>query len=222
MATHKHQTEREARPAQREGAPGAEEAPRQPPISEAATEETPVLWRKKEPSATASAAEAEADAATTVATPEGEWEDRVRTEEAPSVDYLAKWQRATADMANMRRRHDLERQEYIRQANATLIADLLPVLDSFDRALDSVPEELREQTWIDGILRVERQLRAVLERAGLTPIEAAGKPFDPTEHEALMHETSEQPEDTVTGELQRGYKLYDRVLRPAMVKVAKN
>jgi molecular chaperone GrpE len=125
-------------------------------------------------------------------------------------------------VANIRRRHEQERQEYMKQANAGLIADLLPVLDSFDRALATIPPELRETTWVDGILIVERQLRAVLERAGLTPIEAQGKRFDPTEHEALMHdEASDQDEDTVTGEFQRGYKLHDRVLRPAMVKVAK-
>ncbi len=136
-------------------------------------------------------------------------------------DYLGKWHRVTADMANMRRRHDLDRQEYTRQANAAIMKDLLQVLDSFDGALATIPAEARDTPWVGGVLQVERQLRGLLERNGLTPIEAQGQPFDPTLHEALMQEESDQPADTVVGELQRGYKLHDRVLRPAMVKVAK-
>lgn len=177
-----------------------------------------VLWRKKE-TATGSA-EATAEPAT-AGEEAGDWEARFKTEQARADDYFAKWQRAAADLANMRRRHEQERQEYMKQASAMLIAELLPVLDSFDRALASMPPELRELTWIDGIVLVERQLRLVLERAGVKPIEAEGQPFNPTEHEALLHEESDKPEDTVIGELQKGYKLYDRVLRPALVKVAK-
>jgi len=163
-----------------------------------------------------------AGADATTATEEAvDWAARFKAEQTKADDYFAKWQRAAADLANMRRRHEQERQEYMKQANAMLIGELLPVLDSFDRALASMPPDLRELTWIDGIVLVERQLRMVLERAGLSPIEAEGKPFNPTEHEALLHEESDKPEDTVIGELQKGYKLHDRVLRPAMVKVAK-
>lgn len=214
MSTHKSKTEQQeaAQPSPDAGAPPGG-GPRTP-LSEDAADDPRVRWRTKDPAA---AADGEAGFAE-----DGNGEAGRQAEQDRADEYFAKWQRTAADMANMRRRHEQERQEYTRQANATLMADLLPVLDSFDRALESVPRELHEQTWIDGILRVERQLRTVLERAGLQPIEAAGKPFDPTEHEALMHEASDQPEDTVTGELQRGYKLYDRILRPAMVKVAKN
>lgn len=177
-----------------------------------ALEDLQVLWRKKaQPQA---AATADASAAG------GDADARLSTEQARAEDYFNRWQRAAADMANMRRRHEQDRQEYLKQANAALIGDLLPVLDSFDRALDTVPEA-PDQTWVDGVRLVERQLKMVLQRHGLNPIEAHGKPFDPTEHEALMHEPSDEPEDTVTGELQRGYKLHERVLRPAMVKVAK-
>ena len=179
-----------------------------------------VPWRKERLAGSTTAAAA-AEPATTATEEAVDWEARFKAEQAKADDYFAKWQRAAADLANMRRRHEQERQEYMKQANAMLIAELLPVLDSFDRALASMPPDLRELTWIDGIVLVERQLRMVLERAGLTPIAAEGQPFNPTEHEALLHEESDKPEDTIIGELQKGYKLYDRVLRPALVKVAK-
>lgn len=191
-----------------------------PPISDAADEVT-VLWRKKQSAGSLSAGHPGPDDAA-VEEQGVDWQERFKQEQTRADDNFAKWQRTAADIANMRRRHEQERQEYLKQANAMLIGDMLPVLDSFDRALASVPPELREMTWIDGVALVERQLRAVLERHGLSTIEAEGKQFDPNEHEALLHESSEQPADTVIGELQRGYRLHDRVLRPAMVKIAKN
>ena len=107
-------------------------------------------------------------------------------------------------------------------ANAVLIGKLLTVLDDFDRALASVPEDAHEG-WVDGIRLVERKLRTVLESEGVTPIEAVGTPFDPNLHEAVVHEkTAEYPDNQVIEEVQRGYRLHDRVLRPALVRVANN
>ena len=104
-----------------------------------------------------------------------------------------------------------------------LLAKLLNVVDDFDRALASTPPELEHLGWIEGLWLVERKLRALLESEGVTPIEAIGKPFDPREHEAAIYEeTDSAPEGQVTGEIQRGYRVRDRVLRPALVKVAKN
>ena len=104
-----------------------------------------------------------------------------------------------------------------------LIGKLLSVLDDFDRALASVPSDLGELSWVEGIRLVERKLRAVLDSEGLTPIEALGQQFDPNVHEAVLHEeTTEHPDNEVTGELQRGYRLRDRVIRPSLVKVANN
>lgn len=192
------------------------------PLSGDARDDIQVRWRRKEmPGAVGDGAEATVEGGGETAAGEGDWQVRLEAEQARGDEYFAKWQRTAADMANMRRRHEQDRQEYTRQANAALIADLLPVLDSFDRALALIPEEYREEKWTSGVALVERQLRSVLERAGLHAIEAQGKPFDPNEHEALMQESSDAPEDTVIGELQRGYKLHDRVLRPSMVKVAK-
>jgi molecular chaperone GrpE len=141
---------------------------------------------------------------------------------AQSEEHLRNWQRAAADHANYRRRTDEERGVVAQFANAVLIGKLLSVLDDFDRALEHVPADMHEG-WLDGIRLVERKLRGVLEAEGVTPIEAVGQPFDPTIHEAVVHEeTAEHPDNQVIGELQRGYRLHDRVLRPALVRVANN
>jgi molecular chaperone GrpE len=150
-------------------------------------------------------------------------EQQLREEQAKAEDYLSRWQRSQADLANLRRRNQQEREEYIKRANEEIIRDLLPVLDSFDRALVSIPPELRDVPWLDGIHLVDRQLRMALLRHGVTPIEAKGQLFDPTQHEAVLHKTtSEHPDATVTEELQKGYRLKDRVLRPTLVEVASN
>jgi molecular chaperone GrpE len=145
--------------------------------------------------------------------------EALRTE---SDEHLRSWQRAVADLTNYRRRTDEERSATAQMANAILVDKLLGVLDDFDRALASVPEDAHEG-WVDGVRLVERKLRAVLEAEGVTPIEALGVPFDPNLHEAVLHErTTEHPDNVVIGEVQRGYRLHGRVLRPALVRVANN
>jgi molecular chaperone GrpE len=135
---------------------------------------------------------------------------------------LSNWQRAAADFSNYRRRMDEERAATGQFANAILLARLLSVLDDFDRALDHVPPDTHE-AWVEGIRLVERKLRGLLESEGVTPIEAVGMPFDPNQHEAVVHEdTTEYPDNTVIDEVQRGYLLHERVLRPALVRVANN
>ena len=137
-------------------------------------------------------------------------------------ENLAGWQRAQADFANFRKRTEQERSEAVKYAEARLLADLLPVLDDLDRAWQTLPAELRALTWIDGISLIDRKLRGTLAAHGLEPIEALGKEFDPYLHEAIMREEGEAGElATVVAELQRGYKLRDRVLRPTLVKVGK-
>jgi molecular chaperone GrpE len=108
-------------------------------------------------------------------------------------------------------------------SNASLIGKLLGVLEDFDRALESVPDEEVTNPWVEGMEHVERKLRSVLESEGVTPIEAVGLPFDPNLHEAVVHEeTADHPDNEVIGELQRGYRLHDRILRPSLVRVANN
>jgi len=141
---------------------------------------------------------------------------------AQSDENLRALQRSAADFSNYRRRTEEERAAVMQLSNALLIGKLLAVLDDFDRALASVPDNT-DEAWLDGVRLVERKLRAVLEGEGVTPIEAVGEPFDPNLHEAVVHEeTTEYPDNTVIGEVQRGYRLHDRILRPALVRVANN
>jgi len=142
--------------------------------------------------------------------------DKARAE---AQRYLANWQRAEADFSNYKRRMEQERDEGRRMGNAALIINVLPVLDDLERALASLDISLAGLTWFDGIRLIYRKLLLVLENAGVRQIEAEGQPFDPRFHEAVMH--GEGPEGKVVAEVQRGYKLHDRVLRPAMVVVGK-
>jgi molecular chaperone GrpE len=137
-------------------------------------------------------------------------------------DNLRNWQRAAADFSNYKRRTDEDRRVADQFANAVLLTRVLAVLDDFDRALASVPEDVHEG-WLDGIRLVERKLRGLLEAEGVTPIDAIGQPFDPNIHEAVVHQdTTDAPDNTVIGEVQRGYLLHGRVLRPSLVQVANN
>ena len=140
------------------------------------------------------------------------------TEEKEKAEgYLANWQRAQADFINYKRRSEQEKGEISKFANSVLIFSFLSVLDDLDRAFASVPSNLAKLSWVDGIKLIERKLRANLEAHGLSPINAVGEPFDPNLHEAAMHDKGK--EGIVIEELQKGYKLHDRVIRPAMVVV---
>jgi molecular chaperone GrpE len=132
------------------------------------------------------------------------------------------WQRAAADFANFRRRSEQDRLATLGLANEALLVKVLHLADDFDRAIANIPAELQGHGWVDGVVAIDRKLRALLESEGLTPIEAEGAPFDPHQHEAVVQqETRDVAEGTVTAELQRGYRLRDRVLRPALVAVAR-
>ena len=130
-------------------------------------------------------------------------------------------QRERADFANYRRRNEAERADFARFAKTELITKLLEVLDNFDRALEHVPEDQRGQPWVEGIWLVERRLRDILASEGLEEIASVGTPFDPHVHEAIGHVDSDAPEGTVVDEIRKAYKLHDRVIRPALVTVAK-
>ena len=129
--------------------------------------------------------------------------------------------RMTADFSNYRKRNESERNEFAKFAKADLIARLLDVLDGYDRALATVPEDLKGQPWVEGMWLVERKLRSILDAEGLEPIDSLGKPFDPYLHQAVAYVESDEPEGTVIEEHQKAYRLHDRVIRPALVTVAK-
>ena len=130
---------------------------------------------------------------------------------------LANWKRAQADFINYKRRSDREKEEISRFANSTLILNLLPIVDDLERALASIPPDVADDSWVDGIRLVGRKLQATLKTQGLSPIVALGEPFDPNLHEAVMQ--SKGKEGMVITEIQKGYKLHDRIIRPTKVVV---
>jgi len=138
-------------------------------------------------------------------------------EKAKVEANLAGWQRAQADFINYKRRSEQEKEEISKFANAALMLNLLTILDDLERALASIPPKVAGFTWVEGISLIERKLRASLEVQGLSQIKALGEPFDPKLHEAAMH--AKGKEGIVIEELQKGYKLHDRVIRPTMVVV---
>jgi molecular chaperone GrpE len=149
-------------------------------------------------------------------------EAQLEAEKAKSQDYLEQWRRTAADFANYKRRSEQERTEMAKLFNESLMKSLLPVLDNFERAVSSMPDDLKGNSWTEGVVLTEKALRAALEREGLAQIEALGQKFDPNLHEAVAHDVSdEHDEDSVIEEFQKGYKLGDRVIRPSMVKVSR-
>ncbi len=141
---------------------------------------------------------------------------------ARAEEYLQMAKRAQADLINYRRRADQEKEEIRLSARVDSVMAILPALDDFDRAIATIPAEARELPWVQGILLIERNLRAQVDRVGLERIDALGKPFDPWEHEAIMTDDSgRQEDDTVTAVIRPGYRLGNRVLRPAQVTVAR-
>ncbi len=142
---------------------------------------------------------------------------------AQAAENLDGWQRARAEFANYKRRIEAERTELAASAGAEALKRVLPAIDDFERAMQTLPEELKDNPWINGVSMVQRKLNAALEQSGITPLTVnPGDTFDPNIHEAVTHEDSDQfTSEQIIGEVQRGYKLGDRVLRPAMVRVAR-
>ncbi len=132
-----------------------------------------------------------------------------------------KYYRALADMDNMRKRTAIEKEETISFANEALILEILPIMDSFERAMDSFKDPEGPGEILKGTALIKKQLEDVLFKCGLSPIEALGKPFDPNFHEAVMKKASdEHAPGTVSEVLQKGYMLHEKVIRPAMVVVS--
>lgn len=130
--------------------------------------------------------------------------------------------RTAAEFDNYRKRVERERREASEYAAADVLSELLPIIDNFDRALQA-PAGPETDAFRKGIELIHRQMLELLRKRGVKPIDALGADFDPNFHEAVVHETSsDHREGEVMQELQRGYTLGDRLLRPAMVKVAKS
>jgi len=138
-------------------------------------------------------------------------------EKRKAEDYLDSWKRAQADFVNYKRRVEQERLDIGKYANAELILRLLPVLDDFERAFQSITPKLAKTDWVDGVRLVERKLKTTLETQGLSAIKALGEQFDPNLHEAMMHCKGE--DGKVVQEIQKGYRLNEKVIRPSQVAV---
>jgi molecular chaperone GrpE len=129
--------------------------------------------------------------------------------------------RLAADFENFKKRSRQERTELLQYGTGQLIERLLPVVDDAERVLEHVPEDV-DENWLKGVRMTVAKLLEALEQAGLEPVESVGIRFDPKLHEAIATEVSEDhPEDTVLDEVRRGYRLHDRVLRPALVRVSR-
>jgi molecular chaperone GrpE len=137
-------------------------------------------------------------------------------------EYLAALQRERAEFSNYRRRTSEEREAMLGLAGEDLIRKVLAIADDFDLAIDNRPDELAGSSWVEGVAAIDRKLRALLESEGVTTIAAeAGHPFDPREHEAIVNVPGTgRAEGEIVDVVRRGYKLRDRVLRPALVAVA--
>lgn len=141
-----------------------------------------------------------------------------------SDEYLNNWKRAAADFANYKK-EEVERIGFLAQyAKESVIEKILPVLDSIALAQASIPESIKKNTWSEGFFQIEKQIAEFLKKEGIEQIEVIGKQFDPATMEAVGEVEAASPEvlpGTVTQEVQRGYKMGEKVMRPAMVKISK-
>ena len=139
--------------------------------------------------------------------------------QAEAAEHFENYQRALADMANYRRRKELDTQRQIERSREQLILRILPVFDDFKRALASVPEDAANHDWVEGFRFIERKLWSFLQAEGVRPMESVGETFDPSIHEAVMAAEGATAPDTVVTEFESGYYIGDQVLRPAKVMV---
>lgn len=141
---------------------------------------------------------------------------------AKAEDYYGHLQRLQADFDNYRKRTQKEKEELIKYASERIVSDLLPVLDNFERAISAAQSSEDFKAFSQGVEMIHRQMQNMLTKEGLKAIDAVGQPFDPNLHEAVLQvDAEDQPENTVVEELQKGYYLKEKVLRPSMVKVSR-
>jgi len=162
-----------------------------------------------------------ADAASEAGTDDAAQQDPLEELRKEADEHYQRFLRTQADFDNFRRRSRLEKEDFAKYASMKLIEQLLPVVDNFERAISTSKESQDFASLIKGIEMTFRQLDQVLNQEGLAPIEAVGQPFNPELHQAVMQVESDEHEDgTVVEELQKGYMLKEKVLRPSMVKVS--
>jgi molecular chaperone GrpE len=151
-----------------------------------------------------------------------ELQDELAAAQAQAAENLDGWQRALAEFANYKKRIGREKEGAHQRAAAIVITRFLGVLDDLELALEDRPKEGEASDWAEGIEMINRKLKTILENEGVEPVPALGETFDPNLHDAVSLEESEEHTDSqVIGVVQQGYRMGDRVLRPAKVRVAK-
>jgi len=148
--------------------------------------------------------------------------ERLKEAARAAEEFKDKYFRAQAELDNARKRMAREKEDYVRFANEKFLEEIVYVIDNFDRALGHMNGTQKVESILEGVKMIQKQFHLLLERKGATKIEALGKKFDPALHEAVEHvETEEGDGETVVEEVQPGYLLNGRLLRPAVVKVSK-
>ena len=153
---------------------------------------------------------------------QGVTQEMYKAAQTQAQEYLEGWQRARAEFANYKKRIERELKDSHSSASGSVLKDILPAIDDFERAMSNVPPQLKDDAWVNGVGMVLRKLNKVLDDYGVVVIDPTGKEFDPSHHEAIgMDDSDEVASGHVTVTMQKGYLLGDRVLRPALVRVAK-
>ena len=165
----------------------------------------------------------EAAAAKAPATETAPWQQQLAEQTKAAQENLDRALRLAAEMENLKKRLEREKAELLQFANESLIKELLPVVDNLELALEHGRQAETPASFLEGIELVHQGFLKALARFGVTPLAAVGQPFDPAYHNAVMQEaTPEVPDCSVLKELQKGYLMHQRLLRPAMVVVARN
>ncbi|GIL12789.1 MAG: protein GrpE [Chloroflexota bacterium] len=137
-------------------------------------------------------------------------------------EYLDGWQRERAEFSNYRRRMEQQLKESYQNASLEMLKNILPIIDDFERAMSSAPEGLEDQPWFNGVMLIYRKFQKLLDDQGVTAMDPVGEAFDPNRHEAIgTDDAADGQSGHVTVTLQKGYAHGDRILRPAVVRVAR-
>jgi len=151
-----------------------------------------------------------------------EVQQKLEEEQKKSADYLDRVKRVQADFQNLKRRTENERASLNIEARERLLVKVLPIVDDFERALQSLPEGLKGEPWINGVSLIERKLKVLLDQEGVSEIPANDAEFDPRLHEAVDHDPESAGEkDYVSAVYQKGYRMGEKIIRPAIVKVGR-
>ena len=151
---------------------------------------------------------------------EQELKKRIAELEKECAEWKDKYLRSIAEFENYRRHINEEKANWIKLATQRFALEVCEVADNFERALKQVSEDKKDDSFVKGMMMIADQLKKVMEKEGITKIDALGKPFDPAIHDALAHIPSEYDENTVAAIIQNGYMIYDKLLRPARVAVS--